>query len=263
MFTNYFKMTDHPFPAYLPASSIQKDARFSEALDRLLLFVECEISALITGDEGVGKSSLIRLFIETLEEKRLPHVYLHFTQLQSFAFLKFFVHALDEKPAITKDALLSQIIAKLERRDKNTVCIIDEAHLLDSDTLLDLRLLLSSAVNEQAPFKLLLVGHSQLKNNLRQSCNTALSQRITVRYHLNPYSKQQTINYLDFHLQRVNCTTKLFDQDVKEQIYEQSRGFPRIINNLATAALITAEATNMQKITSECFTQALYEFNNY
>lgn len=263
MFTDYFKMTNHPFPAHLPAQDIQKDARFSEALDRLRFFVEHETCALITGDEGVGKSSLIRLFIEMLADKRQPHVYLHLTQLPTSAFLKLLVNALGEKPAPTKDAVLMQITSKLAASDKNTICIIDEAHLLEAETLVDLRLLLSSAIDASARFKLLLVGHSQLKHDIRQSRHTALAQRTTIRYHINPYSMQQTFDYIDFHLKRVHASTKLFDEDVKKQIHEQSRGVPRIINNLATASLITAVSINSQKITAECFSHTLADFRIY
>ncbi len=175
MFATHFKMTSHPFPAYLPAEALQRDPRFLEALARLQFFLDYELCAMITGDEGVGKSSLIRLFISTLEANRLPHVYLHLTQLQATAFLKLFVHALGEKPAPNKDQVLMQITTKLAAVDQTTICIIDEAHLLDPHALVDLRLLLSNAMDASLHLKLLLVGHSQLKKDLKRSCHTALN----------------------------------------------------------------------------------------
>ena len=262
MFTNHFKMTAHPFPARPPLDALWRDARFSEALSRLQVFLEYELAAVVTGDEGVGKSSLVRLFIDSLAAKRITPVYLHLTQLRSGAILKFLVHALGEKPAQTKDKVLMQILAKLNGSDQQIVCIVDEAHLLNQDALVDLRLLLSGACDSDQ-FKLLLVGHSRLKKDLKSSHHAALAQRAPTRYHIPPFSQTQSVEYINFHLARVAANSKLFDENVKHEIHEHSRGVPRLINNIATVCLITAVTLNQQKISSEILSQALAEFQLY
>jgi general secretion pathway protein A len=262
MFMNHFKMTSHPFPARLPVNALWQDNRMTEALSRLGVFLEYELAAVITGDEGVGKSSLVRLFMDSLAAKRITSVYLHLTQLKAGALLKFLILALGEKPAYTKDKVLMQIIAKLNSTDQQIVCIVDEAHLLSQEALVDLRLLLSGACDTDQ-FKLLLVGHSRLKKELKSSHHAALAQRAPTRYHLPPFSPTLTVDYINFHLARVSANAKLFDQDVKREIHEHTRGVPRLINNLATACLITAVTLNQQKITREILTQALAEFQLY
>lgn len=262
MFTNHFKMTAHPFPARMPIDAIWRDSRMTEALSRLQVFLEYELVAVITGDEGVGKSSLVRLFMDSLTAKRITSIYLHLTQLSAGALLKFLILALGEKPAYTKDKVLMQIIAKLNGTDGQIVCIVDEAHLLSQDALVDLRLLLSGACDTDQ-FKLLLVGHSRLKKELKSAHHAALAQRAPTRYHLPPFSPAQTVDYLNFHLARVSANAKLFDENVKNEIHEHTRGVPRLINNLATACLITAVTLNQHKITREILTQALTEFQLY
>jgi general secretion pathway protein A len=262
MFTTHFKMTAHPFPARPPLEALWHDARFTEALSRLQVFLEYELAAVITGDEGVGKSSLVRLFMDSLAAKRITSVYIHLTQLKSSALLKFLILALGEKPAHTKDKVLMQILAKLNGTDQQIVCVVDEAHLLNQDALVDLRLLLSGACDNNQ-FKLLLVGHSRLKKDLKSSHHAALAQRAPTRYHLPPFSPTQTVDYLNFHLARVSANPKLFDENVKSEIYEHTRGVPRLINNLATACLITAVTLNQHKITREILSQALAEFQLY
>jgi len=262
MFTTHFKMTAHPFPARLPVSELWRDARLTEALSRLQVFLEYELAAVITGDEGVGKSSLVRLFMDSLTAKRITSVYLHLTQLNSGALLKLLVHALGEKPAHSKDKVLMQIVAKMSSADRQLICIVDEAHLLHQEALIDLRLLLSGA-GDTDQFKLLLVGHSRLKKDLRSSSHAALAQRAPTRFHLLPFSVAQTVDYINFHLARVHANPKLFDEDVKHEIYEHTRGTPRLINNLATTCLIAAVTVNEQKITSQILTQALAESQLY
>lgn len=262
MFTTHFKMTGHPFPARLPVSALWRDARLTEALSRLQVFLEYELAAVVTGDEGVGKSSLVRLFMDGLAAKRITPVYLHLTQINAGALLKHLVHALGEKPAHCKDKVLLQIAAKMSGSDRQIVCIVDEAHLLNQEALVDLRLLLSGACDSDQ-FKLLLVGHSRLKKDLKSSHHAALAQRAPTRYHLPPFSPTQSVDYLNFHLARVGANAKLFDENVKHEIHEHTRGTPRLINNLATACLLAAVSLNERKITAEILTQALAEFQLY
>ena len=55
--------------------------------------------------------------------------------------------------------------------------IINEAHLLDSDTLTDLRLLTSSVMDAAPPLKILLVGQEALRSTLKPSCFYVLAVR--------------------------------------------------------------------------------------
>lgn len=262
MFTTHFQMTAHPFPARPPLEAIWRDARILQALARLQVFLQYELAAVITGDDGVGKSSLIRLFMDSLTTKRITPVYLHLTQINPCALLKLLVHALGEKPAHSKDRVLMQIAAKITTSERQVVCIVDEAHLLQEEALVDLRLLLSGAC-DTGQLKLLLVGHSRLNKELKASQHAALAQRAPTRYHLPPFSPTQTIDYIDFHLNRVTASPKLFDQNVKQEIHEYTRGIPRLINNLATACLIAAVSLNEHKITSEILSQAAADVQIY
>lgn len=79
MFLPHFNMTQHPFTEHPPIEWLLTDERFSEGLARLDYFVREGLIALVLGQTGIGKSSLLRLFIHALSKNRCRPLYLHLT----------------------------------------------------------------------------------------------------------------------------------------------------------------------------------------
>jgi general secretion pathway protein A len=132
--------------------------------------------------------------------------------------------------------------------------------LLDADTLTDLRLLISSALDVQPPLKILLVGQEPLRDMLRRSRHADLLNRVSVRFQLRPLTKDQTARYIDFQITQAGGNGKLFDDSVKGAIHDFTGGVPRHINNLATACLLQATARKLARIDDDLFQQAVSEF---
>lgn len=260
MLSTYFKMTDHPFPEIISTDGIHRDDRIKQGLARLNFMAENAAMALVTGEPGVGKSTLIKLFLALLEKNRFFPVYIHLTRLGASALLKIIVNAFSEVPAYSKDRVMMQIIDRVEKNDLPTILIIDEAQFLDPKVFIDLRLLVSSAVQETNKLKIVFVGQPDLLKILRRSEHMSLVQRITVSYHLKPLSMPQTHQYINFHLHRVGCPEKLFDDTVKNKIYEHTRGIPRLINNISTACLLNGVVENKQKIDEIVFANTMEDF---
>ena len=222
MITTFFKMTKQPFPETIPAIDIMQEERMTQGIARLTFMIQYGFIALITGDEGVGKSSLIKLFINSLDKKQYYPVYQHITNLKSLSFLKILVSAMDEMPTLGKENAFHNIINKVNQKDITTIIIIDEANLLSTDALIDLRLLVSSAMDDVGRLKIILSGNNDLKKELKRSCHIALRQRIKVIYNILPLTQTQTHHYIDFHMRRVGAIEKIFDDDVKTSIHEYS-----------------------------------------
>jgi general secretion pathway protein A len=190
---------------------------------------------------------------------RFNPVYVHLTHVQALSFLKILVTSLGEIPQRGKDRVLQQIVNKIKSTDIKTILLIDEAHLLSTDALIDLRLLISSAVDGLNHLKIVLFGHSEIKREFKRSCHKALVQRTTIPYHIPPMTMSQTHQYIDFQMRRVHSNEKVFEEEVKKDIHEYAQGVPRLINNIATACLIIAAAENKQKVDENILTQAVKE----
>lgn len=259
MFTEHFHMTEQPFSERLPVERIFQDERMHQGLSRLSYFLHTGTIALLTGQTGVGKSSLLKLFLHALATNRYSPVYLHITNMRTSCLLKLIVAGLGEIPKNTKDRLFTQILDRAHKTEATTVLILDEAHLLSGDALTDLRLLISSALDETPPLKILLCGQELLRNQLKRASHIDLAQRVSVHYHLPSLTQTQTQAYLDAQMKSSGSNDKVFETNVKSLIHEYASGVPRQINNIATACLIQASSLNATKITQDIFAQAVRE----
>jgi len=261
MYTTHFKMSAQPFCERAPIEQILKDDRIQQGLARLQYFLEYSTIAMIVGQTGVGKSTLIKLFVNSLSPNRYRPVYIHFTKMKNTCLLKLIACELGEQPKIGKDRVLGQIVEKTRKSEQTVLLILDESHLLESDSLTDLRLLVSSALDAEPPLKLLLVGQESIQKKLQSDQHTDLFQRITVRYHLRPLTKEQTIDYIDGQISHAGASEKIFEPEVKQAIFEYTYGVPRQINNVASACLLKACEKKTQKINQALFMQTMAEFS--
>jgi len=261
MFLDHFKMTAHPFCEHPRGEQLLRDDRMAQGLARLEYLATDGAVGLLTGPSGVGKSSLLRLFIESLSRRRYRPLYLHLTHLQTSALLRLIVAALGEKPKLGKDRLFLQILQAAQNTDKTTLLVVDEAHLLAPDALTDLRLLVSSGLDAAPPLKLVLSGQDTLHALLSRASHADLVQRVAVRYHLRPFTSDQTAAYIDFRLRAAGASDKLFETEAKTLIHEYASGLPRPINNIATACLLNAATRRQSKITETLVNDTMTEFH--
>lgn len=260
MFLHHFQFVSQPFAERVSADALWQDDRMQQGLARLRYLAEEATVALVTGASGVGKSALLKRFLHELSRPRWQPVYLHLTHLPAAGLLKLLIGQLGEVPRRGKDRLFEQILQKARQAEGGLLIILDEAHLLDAEALIDIRLLVSSALDDAPPLKLVLAGQDPLRQALKRSLHADLLNRIPVRFHLAPLTKEQTASYIDFQLKNAGGSEKLFDPAVKHSIHDYSGGIPRQINNLATACLLQAAAQNAPRVGESILQQTLSEF---
>ena len=181
MFLTHFKLKAQPFCEHMPVDRLQQDERVAQGLARLAYFVEVGTIALLTGSTGVGKSTLLKLFFQSLSRNRYNPIYIHLTHVKAIGLLKLIVRSLGEIPLRGKENLFLQIIEKSKKSDLKTIIIIDEGHLTDSDALIDLRLLVSADLEGEPPLKLVLTGQDELWQQLKRTAHADLIHRISLR----------------------------------------------------------------------------------
>lgn len=259
MFLSHFNLTHHPFMENPPIDWIMTDPRFEQALARLKFFQDQGLLALIIGQTGIGKSTLLRLFIHNLPQNRFNPVYVHLTPINANAFLRLIVTKLGETPKMGKDRLFLQIADRVGKNEKSTLLVIDECHLIDPKALTDLRLLISSAESE-LPLKIILSGQQNLGHILKRSSHADLVHRIGVRFLLKALSKEQSAAYIDRRISLAGGSEKIFEPEAKNLIHDYTGGLPRQINNVATACLINAASKGLKKITEALVNETMSEF---
>jgi general secretion pathway protein A len=258
-YLDYFKLHSQPFSEHASREALWNDARMQEGLSRLNYLQSNGLVGLVLGASGLGKSALIRRFMQDCSPQVCEPIYCHLAHLPAHGLLKLTLSQLGEVPRRGKERLYSQLLDRARRSAATLMLIFDEAHLLSGDALVDLRLLVSSAVEAGPPLKILLCGQEPLRHTLKRTEYVDIVNRISVRHQLRPLSKDQTRGYIDFQLARSGGDAKLFDESVKGLIHEFTGGNPRSINNVSTACLLAALSRRTPRIDEDVFRQASSE----
>jgi general secretion pathway protein A len=260
MFLDYFSLLSHPFAENPPIDWLLRDEHTDRALAGLKFFQQQGAMALIVGQTGLGKSSLLRLFLHDLPHNRYHTLYLHLTALNANAFLRLIVTKLGEKPQLGKDRMLLQILDRIQQNDKCTMFVVDEAHLLEPNTLVDLRVLISS-IDETLSLKILLCGQEKLSQTLKRSSHADLLHRISLQFSLRPMERDKTSAYIDSRIKKADGQEKIFEPEAKDIIHDYTGGVPRQVNNVATACLLNAAARGVKIITEALVNETMSEFH--
>ena len=260
MFMTHFKMTQQPFQEYPSIEGFFSHEAFSQGVARLTYFASGQSDvALLTADSGLGKSSLIRSFLHHQTQQAFNPVSIGFTGLSGHAFLRSMVSSLGEAPAAQKDVLFQQIMKKTAAANKGpTLFLLDNAHLLCNEALVDLQLLLS-ANQERINIKLIFIAHQELKKRFKETQHKSLAQRIALMCSLDSFDEALTHQYIDFQMRFAGSNDRVFEDNVKSDIQQYTHGCPRLINNLATHCLIGAAIKQVKIIDRTLLQQALNE----
>jgi type II secretory pathway predicted ATPase ExeA len=251
MFEEFFGLQAKPFgktpdPAYLYESDQHR-----EALARLEYAVEEKELALLVGDIGSGKTTLSRALIDRVADAR-PVVLLINPRLTPVQLLRSIARGLELEPARFRNDLVDQLHTKLyalfeEKREP--VLVIDEAQLIPSKATFDeIRLLTNFQLDDQNLLSVVLVGQPELEARLERDAYAPLRQRIGMRYSLGPLSLDQTLQYIEHRIRVAGGSRNPFTREAMEEIHARSGGVPRLINTLATTALLDAFGEDAEEI---------------
>jgi type II secretory pathway predicted ATPase ExeA len=255
-----------PFGKDLAAGMLHAHGAHGEAVARISWCISEQAIGVISGECGAGKTVAARAAVAALDASRHTVLYLGTPGVGLRGIYGLIVTALGAAPRFHHAALIPQaqelLAAEASERGKQVVLIIDEAHLLDAESLEGVRCLSNMGMDQAAPFCLLLLGQPTLRRRLRQGMFAALDQRVAVRYAINGLSAAETTSYIAHHLALAGRADTLFSDDAIGLIHEVSRGLPRQVNNLAVAALIAAFAANKAIIDESAARVAVAEISS-
>jgi type II secretory pathway predicted ATPase ExeA len=243
MFEEHFGLTAKPFGKTPDPGFLYESRQHREALARLEYAVEEKELALLVGDIGSGKTTLSRALIDRVGEAR-PVVLLINPRMTPMQLLRSVAKGLEIEPARFRHELLDQLhtrLFELFEQDREPVVIIDEAQLIPSKATFDeIRLLTNFQLDDQNLLSVVLVGQPELEERLDRAAYAPLRQRIGMRYSLGPLSLAETVEYVEHRIRVAGGTRNPFSEEAIAEMHALSGGIPRLINTLATTALLDA-----------------------
>ena len=120
---------------------------------------------------------------------------------------------------------------------------------MEASVLEQIRLISNLETDRNKLIQIVLAGQPELMRILNKEEMRQLSQRITVRYHLEPMNFLDTLHYIDHRLKVAGGRGKVtFSKGSLNRIYRYSRGLPRLINAACDRSLLAGYTRETRRI---------------
>jgi type II secretory pathway predicted ATPase ExeA/DNA-binding response OmpR family regulator len=243
MYLEYFQLAQKPFQINTDPSFLWFGEKQKEALSTLEYGLQENKSfLLLTGDVGVGKTTIVKAFLRGLGQNDLA-VVIHNPVMERLDFFNYVARAFGlSGEYASKGAFLDafgEFLLTSHYKGKRVLLIIDECQLLDSSLLNEIRLFLNFEKKGNLLINVFFVGQLEFNTMLLQPENRAVRQRIAVNYNIPPLSLQETEKYIEYRLAVAGNTRKIFKGSAIREIFNYSKGYPRLINIIADRSLLT------------------------
>ena len=263
MYRKHFGLTHHPFSNEIEPDALYASATSRELEVRLTHLLDLRGIGLVTGDSGSGKTSICRKVLASLHSGLHRVVYVALSTGNVMDLYKTISWEMGLTVERSRAALYRQIRSEVTRLCLETRCrpilVVDEAHHLRPDVLEDLRLLTNYNMDSENRLCLLLLGQPELRRRIGMTVHEALAQRIVVRHHLGPLTRDEVASYLAHRLRLAGTELPLIEAPAEEAIFQATSGLPRKVNGLAHHALMAAALARAKSVSADHVQAALPE----
>jgi len=246
MYLDFYKLKKNPFhitpdPEFLFLSASHKEASAS-----LIYGIEERKGFIaITGEIGVGKTTILRSYLESADPEKLKVVYIFNAMLSFESLLKQIFNELglvaaqgDDVPELVNR--LHRFLIEEYKHDRNVALIIDEAQNMPVETLENLRMLSNLETSKDKLVQIVMVGQPEFDKKLELDELRQLKQRIAIRCLIKPLNRDESFAYIQHRLMKGSYFhNQIFTKGALNCIVKEARGFPRLINILCDNAMVT------------------------
>jgi type II secretory pathway predicted ATPase ExeA/cell division septation protein DedD len=267
----YYGLREKAFSLSVDPRFLYKSRSHAPVFDDLLAGIRRREGLIVlTGDIGMGKTTLCRAVLENLDRKTFSTFvhdpFVSREDLLKMMLIDFGVMSTDDlrsgrlstSSRADLSCLLYEFLRTLVPLEAFAVLVIDEAQNLPVPLLEEIRIL----SDLEAPEKLLqvvLVGQLELRAKLKLSEMRQLDQRVSVRCDLDPLSSDGVAAYIVHRLQIASGGGDRveFSSEATDLISQVSSGVPRVINLVCDRALYRGYLARVWRIDREIVEHAL------
>lgn len=261
---NYLAKFGMEYNPFLKSKDIKIElSGYKQLLFRLKHLEEIKGIGIITGEPGLGKTTSVRYWCNTLNKSMYKVIYIPHSTLTIMEFYRQLCDSfsLDVYHSKRKNfkALQDEIKRLVIEKRITPVIILDEANYLSSQILNDLKILLNFDMDSKDNVILLLIGQNVFLTTLNLKTNEALKQRIVMNYNIEGLTKDEARYYIDQKLQSAGLNTPIMSTEAYNQIINAANGTPRVINQLMEKSLLLLSNYKQDEITETIAMEAINE----
>ena len=259
MYLSYYDLKEEPFRLTPDPHFLHLSAPHQNALTVLLEGILYRKGlVMVTGPIGTGKTTLVHTALKMLTDvskQKMPikSALMFNPTLTRDEFLEMMLEDFEVScPSSSKPRrlmALHQMLLDVQREGGTAVLFIDEAHLLSSELLEEIRLLGNADTHQEKLLQIVLSGQPELVTMMNRRELSALQQRIAARANLRPLSLPEVRSYVAerLHLAGLQGASP-FSSIALEQVLHHSSGVPRLINLICDACLTLGFKTQRKTI---------------
>lgn len=228
-----------PFGAECPQPFLHPG--FEELTRRLGQLAEIGASGILHGPNGVGKSYLCGVLLQSLPEKQYKILCLAHSSLTGSDLLRALCRQLGIEPQMRRSDNVAAIHTAFGQLGSRwPILVLEESQNFSASALEEIRLLTCARPDTRPPFSLLLVGDDSLLPRLQMGIHRALLSRLGFCLWLRPLDLVQSRDYITARLHLVGVRANPFEDNALELLIQAAGGLPRAINHLAQRSLEAA-----------------------
>jgi general secretion pathway protein A len=264
VYLDYYGLTEPPFDITPNPRFLFYSTKHREAFNHLLFGLrERKGFVQLTGEVGAGKTTLCRALLEQLDPHYATALILNpvmsAEELVKLIAIEFGLPAagLDRLDTLS---VINQFLLQQAEDNRETVLLIDEAQDLTEELLEQVRLLSNLETDNRKLLQIVLLGQPELRDRLNSPRLRQLRQRITVRYHLHPLTRQEVNQYIQHRLHVSGGNgTPYFTRPALWRVYHYAQGVPRLVNAVCDKALLAGFVAQSECIDYRLVNRAIRE----
>ncbi|WPO99601.1 AAA family ATPase [Pseudomonas sp. HR96] len=233
-FLGHYQLEHDPFAARVPGFKFFPAQRKPVLGQLHHLARYSQLLLVVTGPHGSGKTLLRQALVASTNKQSVQSVVVSARGAGDAAAVLSQVAQSLGVAQLEVTAILAQIV-QLALTGQEVYLLVDDAEQLD-ESALEALLALAAGAPEGRPH-VFLFGEPSLIAGLE---NLAAEEEVFHVIELEPYTEEETREYLAQRLEGAGQSIKLFSNEQITDIHENSAGWPGIINQVARDAMIEA-----------------------
>lgn len=257
-------LSRNPFPPTPDAGSYFFTSHLEEDFAEIVHCIEARKGfVLLTGEVGLGKSTMVRRLLDTLQGKKCHSALILNTFLQDGALLSAIQMDFGLAPNDSVEQGLEQLTQLLIARHQAgeiSLLVIDDAQNLSVQSLELVRLLCNLETNQEKLLQILLAGQPELEHTLARPELRQLKSRIVKHARLTGLHKSELARYFDFRVNAADGEGRLsLDKTAADLLHRVTGGNLRQLHLLLDRCLYGLAAQRGSVVNAELVRRAVAE----
>lgn len=269
----YYGLREKPFSLSADPRFLYKSPSHAPTFEDLRAGIRRREGLIVlTGDIGMGKTTLVKAVLEDLDRKTfsafVPDPFLSREDLLKMLLIEFGVMSIEDvksgrlsrasRPELSYP--LYEFLKSLVPLQAYAVLVIDEAQNLSPVLLEEIRILSELEAPEKL-LQLVLVGQLELQAKLKLDEMRQVDQRVSVRCELKPLTRDVVSTYIDHRLDVAGGGRDRvqFSDAAVDEIFRVSQGVPRLVNLICDRSLHHGHLERSANIHSPHVVRAVFD----